>query len=452
MQRKSLIIGAAVLVSVVVSWFILAQRHPEWSTGNPAALAEFELGQQAQAKIYWDEAKAHFDKASELDPDFVMARLFRLLANEKRTDEDRQTAFTWLKKVDPSLLKPRERFLLGYYMSRFDRNEAGAQQILASYLNDEPDDPFALNIQGQLQVSRQDWDAAEKTFLRLTEVAPNRVEAYNQLGYLALARGRFDEGEKMFRTYMYLAPDQANPHDSLGELLALAGRYAEAREQFEQALRDKPDFCASYQHLLDAAVLEGNTSGVDAIIERTRAVGKCGDSMLRDMRCGSRIFTALLSQDWEAAWNAGLGTCASSHAAFDLPRFQAGVRTGRLTEVSTWEAKLREELGKAGSSSNPVKEAILDHMGGVRSLANGNGSEAALAFARADSLLTYRGLSEGGLFKLFNRLMWYEALTASGQQDAASSLLRDTRAVNAPFADLMVQRASRLATASRPPE
>jgi hypothetical protein len=80
-------------------------------------------------------------------------------------------------------------------------------------------------------------------------------------------------------------------------------------------------------------------------------------------------------------------------------------------------------------------------MGGVRMLADGNGSEAALAFARADSLLTYRGLSEGGLFRLFNRLMWHEALTASGQRDAANTLLRDTRAVNAPFADLMVQRA-----------
>jgi tetratricopeptide (TPR) repeat protein len=441
MQRKSLIIGAAVLVSVVVSWYILAQRHPEWSTDNPAALAEFELGQQAQAKVYWDEAKAHFDKASELDPDFVMARLFRLLANEKRTDADRTTAFSWLKKVDPSVLKPRERFLLGYYMSRFDKNDAGARQILASYLNEEPDDPFALNIHGQLQVSRQEWDAAERTFLRLTEVAPNRVEAYNQLGYLALARGRFDEGEKMFRTYMYLAPDQANPHDSLGELLALAGRYAEAREQFEQALRDKPDFCASYQHLLDASLLEGNASGVDVIVERTRAVGTCGDQMLLEMQCGSRIFSALLAHDWEAAWKVGLGACASSRAALDLPRYQAGARTGRLQEVSAWETTLRGELGKAGVSSNPVKEAVLDHMAGVRSLAEGKASEAATAFARADSLLTYRGLSEGGLFKLFNRQMWYEALMVSGQRDAAQSLLRDTRAVNAPFADLMAQRA-----------
>jgi tetratricopeptide (TPR) repeat protein len=429
MQRKILYIGAAVLVSVGASWFILAQRHPEWSTSNPAALAEFELGLQAQAKIYSDEARAHFEKAGELDPDFVMARLFRLLANEKRTDEDRTTALSWLKKVDPSLLRPRERFLLGYYMSRFDKNEAGAEKILASYSNDEPDDPFALNLQGQLQVSHQDWDAAEKTFLRLTEVAPNR-----------------DEGEKMFRTYMYLAPDQANPHDSLGELLALAGRYDEAREQFEQALRDKPDFCASWEHLLSTALLEGNPAGVESLIERARAVGTCGDQTILEMQCSVSVFNALLAGDWDAAWKAGLGSCATTRAAFDLPRYQAGARSGRLAEVAPWETKVREELGTMGGSRYPVKEAVLDYMVGVRKLVEGDATGAAMAFAKADSLLTYRGLADGGLLKLFNRMVWYEALVVSGQGDAARTLLVETRTVNAPFADLM----ARLAMASRP--
>lgn len=441
MKRKIVLVGAVVLVSIAASWLLLAQRRPEWSTTNHAALAEFELGQQAMAKIYWVEAGAHFRKATELDSNFVMARLFLLLSNEKRTDQDRKEAFGWLKKADPSTLQPRERFLLGYYMSRFDKNEAAAEKILANYLHDEPDDPWALNLEGQLQVGRQDWDAAEKTFLHLTEVAPNRVEAYNQLGYLALARGRFDEGEKMFRTYMYLAPDQANPHDSLGELLALTGHYDEAREQFEQALRDKPDFCASYQHLLDSAMLEGNPAGVDAVIERARTVGNCGEKAVLEMKCGFGVFNALLTADWDGGWKAALGPCAESHAASDLARYQAGVRSGRLAEVSAWEAKYRQEAEKPGGKSNPSQAAGLDYMVGVRKLAEGNPAEAATHLARADSVLTYRGLADGGLFKLFNRQIWYEALVQSGQRDAANNLLAETRTVNAPFADLMARRA-----------
>ena len=44
----------------------------------------------------------YFDKASELDPDFVMARLFRLLANEKRTDEEVARLVSGLKELSTS--------------------------------------------------------------------------------------------------------------------------------------------------------------------------------------------------------------------------------------------------------------------------------------------------------------------------------------------------------------
>lgn len=244
MRRRILIISVVILAGLAVSWLLIAQRQPEWTTASADALGEFELGLEAQGKVYSAEALQHFSRAVALDPDFSMARLFQLItaSDSKDASLDRTQARIHLEKTDPSGLKPRERFLLGYYLKLFNHDAEGAAEALEAYLDAEPDDPFALDILGRRQAGRRDWAAAEKTFKRLAKVAPNRVEAYNQLGYIALARGDFADSERMFRTYMYLAPDQANPHDSLAELLILTGRYDEAREQLEQALRAKPDF------------------------------------------------------------------------------------------------------------------------------------------------------------------------------------------------------------------
>lgn len=437
MRRKVLVIGVVVLASLAVSWLLVAQRQPEWTTGSAAALRELEHGLDAQGKVYSAEALEHFRKAVALDPDFTMARLFELLTSSESKDlsHDRSEAVSRLEKTDPSGLKPRERFLLGYYLKIFRHDAEGADRILEAYLADEPDDPFALDILGRRQVSRRDWTAAEKTFKRLVDVAPNRVEAYNQLGYIALARGDFADGERMFRTYMYLAPDQANPHDSLAELLILAGRYDEAREQLEQALVDKPDFCVAFQHMQSVAILKGSMDGMEAVVERARAAG-CEEPMLARMRCQTPLWRAMHAQDWEAVWQALSGECGKILGE-DTLRFTSAVRTGRTADADAALTKYSHALEKEPPSfKKSIISAVSLFMQGQAELAAGRFAAAAERFAGADTQLTYRGVDDAGIFKLYNRQCWYRALVRSGATAQAASLLSEIRAVNPPFADL----------------
>lgn len=441
MRWKALILGGVAVASLAGGWLLVAQRQPEWTTSSPAALAEFELGLDAQGKIYWAEAQAHFRKALELDPDFAMARLFQLITANDSKDPglDRTQVVARLETVDPSGLRPRERFLLSYYLALFRRDTEGAEKILDAFLADESDDPFVLDILGRRQVNRRDWAAAETTFKRLVEVAPNRVEAYNQLGYIALARGDFADAERMFRTYMYLAPDQANPHDSLAELLILAGRYDEAREQLEQALVDKPDFCVAFQHMVSLAILKGSMDGGEAVVERARAAG-CEEPLLGRMRCLLPLWRAMHAQDWEAVWQALSGECGDV-LSDDILRFSAAVHTGRSAEAEATLAKYAQASEKVPPSFRKSLIAAGSlHMQGQAEFAAGRFAAAAERFGAADANLTYRGVDDAGIFKLYNRQAWYRALLAAGAASEAAALLAEIRAVNPPFADFTAGR------------
>jgi tetratricopeptide (TPR) repeat protein len=429
---RKLILGFGCLIATVaVVWLANAGHRREWTTGNRAALAELEQGLAAQAKVYEQDARAHFAKAVTLDPSFAAAKLFLLLVREKDGSEEQKTLLAELNRVDLASLTPRERFLLAFHAAGFEHKPEQATRILKDYLAEAPDDPFALAREGNLAVTDQDWARAQRVFTRLVEVAPNRVDAYNELGYLAMAQERFQDSENMFRTYHYLAPDQANPRDSLGELLALIGRYDDAEREFYGALEARPDFCVSYDHLIEMSFLDLNTGRVDEAQKRATQAKTCSAAMLQELSCKAVLVRAVASRDWEAIWQAGLGPCTSSGASAENLRFHAAVWTGRAAEADTWQAKLREAALKQGAGSYYVKWVALKqaHMDGLRLLASGRASEAAVKLATADRGLAYRGLSDG-MFKLLNRVTWVGALEASGDRAQTERIASEIGRVN----------------------
>ena len=239
-------VGVLLVVAVAGALLMLPAREPEWTTTSPQALAELQEGLDSLQKIYYNEAANHFQKALNLDPDFVVAKRFLLVSKQRpSSDPEMKKLVADLLKADLSKVTDRERFLITTTLADHEKDPARAQKVLEEYGAKNPDDPFVLEGLANIAAARQDWPEARRLLTRLLEVAPNRVMAYNQLGYLEMGLGRFAESQKMFETYRYIAPDQANPRDSLGELLILTGRYDDAKRELEEALRMRPDFCAS---------------------------------------------------------------------------------------------------------------------------------------------------------------------------------------------------------------
>ena len=106
------------------------------------ALAEFRKGLEAEMKYYPEEAYEHYRAASDLDPDFAMARL-KQIQFTKREGEGKEVVERMnaeLRGADLSRLNRRERFLLEYRFARVDKENAKAEKLLTAYLERYPDD------------------------------------------------------------------------------------------------------------------------------------------------------------------------------------------------------------------------------------------------------------------------------------------------------------------------
>ncbi len=413
---------------------LMARSGPgEWTTDSSRALAELAKGHDAEMKIYRDEAVKHYRRALELDPDFVAAKLALMRVIHDR-DELARLAEE-LAVADPRPLTAREQFLVRYRLARHEGRSKEARQILKSFLDVYPGDPWGLDAWADLYWSEQNLEKASAVYEKLLAADPNWVLAQNRLGYMAMAQGRFAEAEELFRTYAYIAPDQANPYDSMGELLTVLGRYDEARAQLEEALAIKPDFCASYEHLIEVETLAGRLEAVEPVIERAEAAG-CRESWIALARCDLAFWRDYMAGDYDGPWREERSECLEKVGRHHFLIHRMAALSGRFEVAREIEDELAKRIEKGVSEDTAeikhYKGALL-HFQGVRLLAQGETEAAAERLQKADELLLYWGQGES-ILKLFNRLNLACAYDLAGRRLEAKKLLGEVAEVNPPMA------------------
>lgn len=436
-RRLLLVTPVLVAVAALAAWAALRSTRtaPEWTTGSPAALAAFEEGLAAERKLYHAEAREHFARAVELDPGFVSARVMLLrttpvVPGDPATVAARQALVQELAQQDKSRLTHREAFLLDYHVAGAQGRRDDAMSRLQEYLAEHPDDPWALERHCDQLWVQQRFAEAEKTYERLLALEPNWVRAQNNLGYLAMAQGQFAAAEDRFLTYRYVAPDQANPHDSLGELLLLTGRWEDARRELEEALALRRDFCASYVNLSYLALFTGQAADVPAILERAASEGGCGGDWTAAPRCRAELWLQVQAGDWERLADFA-GSCAAEDRTWPWVPHLAALKRGDLERARAIEETVAAILAKERASE---ERPLLEHLEGMRQIAEGQVDEGVDKLRATDGALSYFGL-QTGVFKLYNRLQWADALARKGDAAAAEAKLREVAAVNPAFVE-----------------
>lgn len=433
MKKTFILLVLLALAGVAAGgYWMLREPQPQWTTDSPQALAEFQLGFDAQSKLYHAEAKEHFARAAELDPKFLVAKLYYAMGSEK---SEREGLRSELAAADRGRLNDQERFLLEYWLARTatEGPEHEPKKILDAFLAEHPDNFHGLRYRCDAYWSAQDWDPAETCYQRLLELHPNWVAAQNSLGYIAMARGQFSEAEERFSTYRYIAPDQANPHDSMAELLITLGRYEEAEASLRKAIEVKPDFCHAYQLRAQIGLFSGRFAVVDKALEDIASFEACGYLEEYGYSCMMSASVRYYGGDAEGAWEAVDGDCLERRQGADLTAHRIAAMTGHTDRALEMETLLHQRRDEALAESRPgdaeYLDAALAHMEGIRELAGGDPTGAVEALSRADKLMGYWG-GDKAAFKLFHRLNLLRALELDGEETAAEALRRKIEAVN----------------------
>jgi tetratricopeptide (TPR) repeat protein len=435
-MRKGALFTILTAVVLTAGLALSCGRSGEWTSSSEEAVREFELGLDSRMKLYGVEAREHFERALELDPSFVAAKL--ALIRYSASKERGEALLEDLRSTSPKHLTDRERFLLEYTLARRDGRYSEATVLLEEYVGRAPKDPFGVNQLAEEAWLRQDWEAAEAAYERLLELDPNWVTAQNRLGYMAMAVGKFEEAEERFLAYRFVAPDQANPHDSMGELLTVVGRYDEALAELEEAVAIRPDFCASYMHMLDVLILDGRPYDGYRVLERAESnCDEAWEEQISRARCEVAFWIDYLNGEFETPWREDRQACLKRVDSFSFLIHRMAAVTGRTDTAVAIEDEYAQTLEKRLEGAMQEAKAlrgILGHLQGVRQLAEGRTGEAIETMRKADESLFYWGQDQG-ILKLFNRLNLAYALESADREKEAQQVLEQVKIVNPAFAD-----------------
>jgi tetratricopeptide (TPR) repeat protein len=434
MRRFLLLLLTGALAATAAVGLVGLNREPEWTTSSPAALSEFEAALAAEEKLYYSEARNHLERALDHDPDFAVAKVF--LANNPTLPSVKLRAqmIDDTKTAERDRLSQRERFLIDWIHAREDGRFDEVTQLVDQHLEVFPEDPYAMRIKAQNLWGDADLEAAEQLYLRLLEITPNWVVAYNNLGYLAMSQGRFSKAEEHFSFYRFIVPDQANPHDSLGDLYLTVGRIDDAVACFDKAISIKPEFWESYRHLVLTYCLQGAFSKARAVIDRASVIGSCPAEQLRTMTCVADFMELLLNRSWSTILARAPSDCLSCEetAMVTVIIHRAGCQSGSWLDAKVYEDAVERALQiqlAPGSFAGDEFSAILPHMQAVRLALSGKLDPAVQRFEEAEQALTFAG-SFTSILKLWNRLLLAEVLRAQGRNKEAQKLLVEVRNIN----------------------
>lgn len=434
MRKVILLILILVVCAAAAMAFMLQRDERVWSTSSAEAAREFELGLAAEMKFYSAEAKKHFDRAASLDPKFALAAV-KSKQYSAPGPLRREALLKELKAAKGQKLSDHESMIVDISLARVERNPAKMSQVLDDYLDEHPNDSYALNLRCGEAWDRKDFDVASKCYSRLLEKDPNWVNAQNNLGYIAMAQGRFDDAEESFKTYRYIAPDQANPHDSLGELYTVLGRYDEAEKELKKALEVRNDFCASHSHLMFLYSLTDQPEKALATSAAMKSFPVCAVDSSAYTDCSLALWTLANRKQWaEALDTAKKKGCIGKSGDADVIAHGSALMLGEKETVAAIEQQARDRMNKFKAPDGSVNDSLLNHLLGSRAEYEGNYPEAIRLLQKADDRLVYWGDGEA-MFKLFNLANLELALRKGGRLPEAAKIRQRIDSVNPKFMD-----------------
>ncbi|HEX9368127.1 MAG TPA: tetratricopeptide repeat protein [Vicinamibacterales bacterium] len=221
-------------------------KKAEEGTPKPGAV-HFRIGRLLLVHGKPEAALVHFERALHLNPGDAEVEY---AVGQALVDAKRFKAA--IPHLEAALRAGVRVNLAGYDLARARAgagDRAGALQTLQGIRSDNPADPQAWDVLGQLALQLQSPSLAASFFNEAIRAAPRASKPRQDLGLALAMMGRHAEAIAQFREGVMLDPADAAARLNFAVALAEAGRKAEARGQAQEALRLKPDYARARQFL-----------------------------------------------------------------------------------------------------------------------------------------------------------------------------------------------------------
>jgi tetratricopeptide (TPR) repeat protein len=110
-------------------------------------------------------------------------------------------------------------------------------------------EPQKLLEEGDHHLHAGRYEAAERVFRQMLDIAPDSAIARSKLGVALAQQGRLDDAIAEFSSALSLNPTYAPAYSNLGNAYREKGMLAEAMAAYERALAIDPEYWMAHQNL-----------------------------------------------------------------------------------------------------------------------------------------------------------------------------------------------------------
>jgi tetratricopeptide (TPR) repeat protein len=346
------------------------------TTDNDVAEFNFAIALLRQGTV--DQAITHFQRALQVNPDFVEARcaLGNAYSQKGHVDEA-MVQYRQALKINPAFAIAHNN--LGSVLMRKGQVDNAIAEF-RNALQEKPDFAEAHHNLGKALLEKGNVDEAIAQCQAALDEDPNYAEARNSLGNALLQRGKVDEAIAQYQEALQFKTNDAELRLKLGNALSQEGRMNEAIIAFQNALRINPEYAQAHDDLGIALLQTGRLEEAMAHFQKALLINP------RNAKAQNNLANALL-----AAGNVG-GAIAHFQQALQIDPNEPAIQSNLAWLLATSpDASQRNgakavELARQANALTGGKSPAILHTLGAACAEAGRFAEALEAARRALTL------------------------------------------------------------------
>lgn len=247
----------------------LAQQHPD------PAYAAILIGQALAAQAEWPAAAAAFQRSADLAPDYPEAWAF-LAEAQQQLGQDATPALETALTLGPQSLAVH--LVAAQYWQR-QNDPAQARQHLETANTLSPDTPAILTDLAHTIAALGEVQAGLEHLLRVTELTPERLAAWQTLAELSLNYNIQVEqfGLPAARQAVLMAGEDPAALTLMGRAYALLENPLQAERFYQRALAAGPDYAPAHLHYALLHIAAGRPPAARPLLQRALELASPAD-------------------------------------------------------------------------------------------------------------------------------------------------------------------------------